>query len=440
MSGHDPGAPLPSDSRRGLEDIAREVAAFASVPVVAIWATDDTTRTLAVAAVAGPEAGSLPLATLPLGLGGVGWVATHRTPLQVADVFTDTRFVGLDWRRSHRLSSFYAVPIVLGERLFGVLALDGRAPIVLTAAQRERLAELTTRAAGVLDDAHRKAEAQRRHEELAASQAQLAARVREMHALITVADVIGTITDPVEALRLICRELARLTGADTVAAYRLDPEGGTVYAVAGYHVPAAARAALAGLRLPLTDIRFGRALFGEQQVVWSDDASNDARFANSFFERFPHRSCALIPLRDDHETSGVLHLVWWTQARRFEEHELALLQAIGHQTSVVLRNARLVGLRAVTRLANAAAHEINNPLAIIVGHVQLLARKTPGLDRQRLDPILAAADRIRDIVGRLTRITRLQDLESHANLPPTLDLRRSSGDDDPPRPTATDPS
>jgi GAF domain-containing protein len=422
--------PLPPESRTRLEEIAREAAALAAVPVVAIWSADAETRTLTVTAVAGEEAGSLPLATLRYGVGGIGWVAANRTALEVPDVFVDARFVGHDWRRSHRLASFCGVPLLLGDRVFGVLALDGRAPIELTGSQRTQLADLAGRATLVLDEASRAADARRRHEELAASRAQLAARVGEMAALIAVADVVGTTTDPVEALRLICRELGRFTGADTVAAYRLDQERNELYPVAGYHVPPAVRAMLAGARLALTELRFGTTLFSEQQVVWSDDAPGDPRFANSFFARFPHRSCALISLTVDHERSGVIHLVWWTRPRRFDEYEVALLQAIGHQASVVLRNARLLSLGAVTRLANAAAHEINNPLAIIVGNLQLLARHTGSAERRRLDHALAAAERIRDIVGRLARITRLADLESARDVPPALDLRRSSEDDD----------
>jgi GAF domain-containing protein len=421
------GGHLPLDARRVLAEIARDVAALAAVPVVAIWSADEETRTLTPVAVAGEEAGSLPLVTLPYGIGGIGWVVANRTELGVADVFADARFIGHDWRRSHRLASFCGVPLVLDDRSFGVLALDGPDPIVLTAPQRERLAGLAALATGVLDRVCHEAEAHRRHEELAASRAELAARAREMAALIAVADVVGSTTDPVEALRLICRELGRLTGADTVAAFQLDREGG-VLPVAGYHVPAPVRRQLEGARLALAEIRFGPALLHEHQVVWSDDAPHDERFANSFFARFPHRSCALISLKVDDETSGVLDLVWWTEPRRFGEHEIALLQAIGRHAGVILRNARLLGLCAVTRLANGAAHEINNPLAVIVGNLQLLARVTPPAERQRLDSALDAADRIQDIVRRLSRITRLQELERHPSVPPALDLRRSSED------------
>src|SRR5207245_92815 len=202
------------------------------------WSADERTRTLSVAAALGEGAASLPLVTLPYGVGAVGWIAANRAPLEISDVFRDARFVGHDWRKSHGLASFSGAPTVV----------DGR-----------------------------------------------------------------------------------LLGGETVAAYVIDRQRAEVSPVAGYHIPEAVREGLREARLPLVDARFSDALLEQGQVVWSDDAPNDARFANSFFARFPHRSCAFIPLLGGAQVSGVLHLVWWTQPRRLSVGEIALLQAIGTQ-------------------------------------------------------------------------------------------------------------
>src|SRR5207244_13195447 len=47
----------------------------------------------------------------------------------------------------------------------------------------------------------------------------LEARLRETTGLLAVARVVSSTTDLPEALRLICRELGRLTGAETRSAY-----------------------------------------------------------------------------------------------------------------------------------------------------------------------------------------------------------------------------
>ena len=86
-------------------------------------------------------------------------------------------------------------------------------------------------------------------------------------------------------------------------------------------------------------------------------------------------------------------------------------------------------LRAMARLANAAAHEINNPLAVMVGHLDLLAQGpgvTPAMT-QRIGKIRAACDRIRDMVARMAQITRVEMAERTSPvLPEMLDIRKSS--------------
>lgn len=83
-------------------------------------------------------------------------------------------------------------------------------------------------------------------------------------------------------------------------------------------------------------------------------------------------------------------------------------------------------LRSVTRLASAAAHEINNPLAIIMGNVEIIAQHVDPVATARIRPTLDAVERIRLIVQRMTRITDLKLYEQSPSLPEMLDLRRSS--------------
>ncbi len=85
-------------------------------------------------------------------------------------------------------------------------------------------------------------------------------------------------------------------------------------------------------------------------------------------------------------------------------------------------------LRAVTMLAGAAAHEINNPLAVIMGALDLLARELPDASHSRgfVEQGLEGVRRVRDIVLRMCTITRLESHQVAPNLPPILDIRKSS--------------
>ena len=65
----------------------------------------------------------------------------------------------------------------------------------------------------------------------------LEARLREATGLLGVARVVGSATDLPEGLRLICHELARLTGADTVSAHLLDARTGELRPIVAHGVP-----------------------------------------------------------------------------------------------------------------------------------------------------------------------------------------------------------
>lgn len=95
-------------------------------------------------------------------------------------------------------------------------------------------------------------------------------------------------------------------------------------------------------------------------------------------------------------------------------------------------------LRSMARLANAAAHEINNPLTMVLGRLAML-QEDPGLPaeaRDRIGQIHAAAERIREIVVDMNHLTRVQLYEhSGRGLPEMLDIRKSAGaPGDPPAP------
>lgn len=92
-------------------------------------------------------------------------------------------------------------------------------------------------------------------------------------------------------------------------------------------------------------------------------------------------------------------------------------------------------LRSMARLANAAGHEINNPLTLIVGRLAMLA-EDPSLDpqaRNRLAQAQAAAERIKAIVRDMSHLTRVALFE-HASpgLPEMIDIRKSAGPGGPP--------
>jgi len=133
------------------------------------------------------------------------------------------------------------------------------------------------------------------------------------------------------------------------------------------------------------------------------------------------RSVLLVPLKEPAgNVIGVFQLINARDARNqivpFDPDYEELMRALASQATVAVRNAQLeevargrAALRFVASLATAIAHEINNPLFVIKGNMQLLGQEASDpVSRQRMDAVLSAVDTISEIVQRMHRITELK--------------------------------
>jgi PAS domain S-box-containing protein len=89
-------------------------------------------------------------------------------------------------------------------------------------------------------------------------------------------------------------------------------------------------------------------------------------------------------------------------------------------------------LRSVGQLALATAHEINNPLTVIMASLQLMMTRgqVPEPAAAYVNRAIKSAEQIRDIVRNMSRITRLELSRQSPQLPPVLDLTKSSAPHD----------
>lgn len=133
------------------------------------------------------------------------------------------------------------------------------------------------------------------------------------------------------------------------------------------------------------------------------------------------RSVLVVPLMEPTgNVIGVFQLINARDARNqivpFHPDYEELIRALASLATVAVRNAQLeevararAALRVVASLATAMAHEINNPLFVIKGNIQLLGREVSNpVTRQQIDCVLEAVDRISEIVERLHRITEFK--------------------------------
>ena len=167
------------------------------------------------------------------------------------------------------------------------------------------------------------------------------------------------------------------------------------------------------------------------ETVLLDSAADDPQLfppAKSAVKSDHIRGFVCVPIRSRGRILGTLSLGRQTPDR-FNELEVALLEATGHQIGIALDNAKLYSesqrqleelkltqaqliraekLSAVGELASGVAHEINNPLTTILGqsHLLLAGGDVKEAARDRLNIIAEETSRAARIVQNLLMFAR----------------------------------
>lgn len=187
-----------------------------------------------------------------------------------------------------------------------------------------------------------------------------------------------------------------------------------------------------------------------EETAFQGAADARVRVAVAQLER--QRLAVVVPLLTDGEVAGALVVGEKLSGEIFESDEIRLLEMLAAQTVIALRNAglyedlrarmeeltrtqqRLVQsakLAAIGELAASVAHEINNPLTVIVGNSQLLQSQLPAdsLEHQKVSSIETEAHRAGKIVRDLLDFSRRREpsrapLALHEVLERSIDLIR----------------
>ena len=143
-----------------------------------------------------------------------------------------------------------------------------------------------------------------------------------------------------------------------------------------------------------------------------------------------HGDVMLVPLQSSGGTYvGVVALDDPRDVHDVTAEEMSKIELLAGDLAVTIDNAALhrqlvrsEKLAAIGQLVAGVAHELNNPLASIVGYSELLTDEIEtGPPRQKLDKMIREAQRMRRIIENLLRFARQNSLEKKsANIQPLL--------------------
>ncbi|HOR01217.1 MAG TPA: GAF domain-containing protein [Anaerolineae bacterium] len=218
------------------------------------------------------------------------------------------------------IRSWLGVPLIVHERVIGMLTLDHAQPGHYTPRHAELAMALASHAAVALDNARLYAETRR--------------RIDETQTLFAVQQAITSQLDPNAVLQLIADEARRLTGARWTAVFTCEGDDLRVSVLSGYDDPT-----LLGYRMPAERSLTGRAI-GRRRPLRTDDAAGDAHVNAEFVARTGLHSVLSVPLILGDRPLGAIAAADKLQGTFGEEDEWTLTM-MASAAAIGLENARL---------------------------------------------------------------------------------------------------
>jgi GAF domain-containing protein len=254
-------------------------------------------------------------------------VVETRQPLLIEDTSTTT-LIPREWIEAFDLKSCLTVPMVLQDRVIGVMTLDYCERVTRFQDWQSDLAmAIAGQLALALENTRLYTEAQE--------------RLKETRTLLSIGQVLSQ-PGPIEAaMRRMSSEVARALGADMVGVYLVDPSGERLVPAAGYHVPKDLLDVFRGSPLELAQLPALTAAWKESRAVSTSDGHADMLFDPNVLRRLPPHSALVAPAMAHGSAVGGLFLVWWHRGRVFPAAEVRLVEGVAAQVGLALENADL---------------------------------------------------------------------------------------------------
>ena len=298
--------------------------------------------------------GSLPAqrpGSFAFGEGVTGRVGVSHQPVVIDRIEASPEMIGLPWLNAEGFVSAAVIPLLVRERLVGILNVFTRTPHAFVAADMDLLLSFASHAAIAIDNAQLFTEAQ-----------QSAARYR---ALFEVSGALNSSLELDQILDAIVERCQGLTGAAAAGIFRAEGDTGLLtYARA----TGVSSEFLRGLRVRVGEGTAGRAI-RERSPIWTADILDDPAIPLStdtriLVEREGYRGVLSVPIFIKGEPYGGLTVFWW-QPHPVSAAEIEVMTALGGQAAVAIENARLFSDERSGRASLSALLEVNKKIGLL---------------------------------------------------------------------------
>jgi GAF domain-containing protein/CheY-like chemotaxis protein len=303
-----------------LERVVGAAVELLDCSIARLWLLDDDGRQLMLGASAGPLALPEGRRTMGVGEGLVGLVVARGEAVTMPDVLGDPRVLNTTRLRGEGISSAAAVPLRIGSRLLGTLAIASRARREYSAEELALVQSLADQAAIAIDNARRFFDEQTRGAYLAA--------------LLEINTKIGALAPTEALLTSIAEEAARLLAVDNAGFRLLEGEHLVLAGLAGTAVQTMLRP-----RLHVSESLSGRVMStGQSLRLDLDEHAGVVAEHIAADRRLGYTKFLGVPLKVGDRAIGVLTF----RARRpFTPRDQELAEAFAGQAAIALEHSRL---------------------------------------------------------------------------------------------------
>jgi two-component system, sensor histidine kinase PdtaS len=334
-----------------LEFIARTAVRVTETDSASIYVLDETKGELTLRATHEAPTGLIGRLRIKLGEGITGWVARERQPVVLdKEAYNDPRFKYLPELKDESYQSFLSVPLLVKNKVIGVLNVKTRQPHKYNPKQIRQLSAIGAQAAAAIDGA-------RLQESISTRQTQLSA----------ISEVSKTITSNLyleEILHLIVAMTAKTMSFRICSIMLLDEEKGELV------IKATQSRSTDYVKKP--NLKVGESVAGRALQEGKVLTILDVKQAPEY--RFPDIAekeglCSLIcvPLRVKDRTIGVLNC-YTGRPHVFSQAEVDLLTTLANHAAISIENAKLMVRSAIIQEMH---HRVKNSLQTVASLLRL---------------------------------------------------------------------